>query len=89
MTSASFDVFDEQVWEPGDVAWGLENSMRGHTRSIDFQHFLLQDKMLAPDLFNVSLDGAAYWAEVVETSAATINLKALEHHESSFEEIVE
>ena len=67
----------------------LKNDVWGDASGADFEHILLKDKMFSPELFYVGFDGAADGTEIVETSAATIYLAALEVDESPFEEIIE
>lgn len=63
----------------------FEDNMRSDACGADLQHFLFEDEVLSPELLDVGFDGAAHGAEVVETSHSSIDLKALEEHESAFE----
>ena len=52
-------VSDHEVGEAIDVTTSLEHDLGGHGRALNLQHILLQHKVLAPCLRDVSLDGAA------------------------------
>lgn len=67
----------------------LQHHMRSDTGSADLKHFLFQNEVLAPELFNVSPDGTSNWSKIVETSAPSVDLKALEENVASFYEIVQ
>ena len=66
----------------------LKDYVRCDASGANFEHILLEDEMLSPELLYVGFDSATDGTEIVETGTTTINLAASEVDESSFEEII-
>lgn len=49
--------------------------MLGHDGAVHLQHLLLQDKVVAPLLENVGLDGATRGTKVIETGHTTVDVE--------------
>ena len=57
------------------MAGGLEDLVWGESSAVELEHVLLEDEVLAPDLNDVGLEGATWWAVVEETGDTIVDLE--------------
>ncbi|GKT46694.1 uncharacterized protein ColSpa_06875 [Colletotrichum spaethianum] len=72
---AVLGILAHPVGELVDVARGLEDLVRGQDGGVDLEHVLLEDEVLAPEVDDVSLQGAAGGAVVEEAGDAAVDLE--------------
>ncbi|GKT53876.1 hypothetical protein ColTof3_01215 [Colletotrichum tofieldiae] len=72
---AVLGVLAHPVGELVDVARGLEDLVRGQDGGVDLEHVLLEDEVLAPEVDDVGLQGAAGGAVVEEAGNAAVDLE--------------
>lgn len=83
------DVLDEQVGESADVPGVFEDDVGSDACGIHFEHFLLENEVFPPELFDVVLDGASDGSKIIESGTSAIDLESLEEDISAFEQIVQ
>lgn len=72
---AVLGVLAHPVGELVDVAGGLENIVGGQGGAVNLEHVLLEDEVLAPDVDDVGLKGAAGRAIVVEAGNTAVDVE--------------
>lgn len=71
------------------MARGLENLVWGESSAVELEHVLLEDEVLAPDLNDVGLEGATWWAVVEETGDTIVDLERWSVEETTSQKGVE
>jgi hypothetical protein len=86
---AILDILDEKVGESADVSGVFEYDVRSDACGVYLEHFLLENEVFPPELFDVVLDGASDGSKIIESGTSSIDLKSLEEDISAFEQIVQ